>query len=73
MKFSKYQIEQREQLEKRAAQLYQAGLTMREVGLKIGKSRTYVWWAVHKYLPDAFVDNSLDKEKQIDYHNSIEK
>ena len=54
MKKSKYQLKQETDLEKMAIQLYKQGLTMREVGDKVNKSRTWVWRRVQEKLPTAF-------------------
>lgn len=61
MKRSKYQLKSEVDLEKKTIALYKTGLTMREVGEKVGKSRSYVWRIVNKYLPKAFDVTSLDK------------
>lgn len=58
MKKSIYQLNNEADVEKMAVQLYKQGLTMREVGDKIGKSRTYVWRIVNEKLPTAF---AIDK------------
>ncbi len=46
MKFSKYQSKQRNALKKKAIKLYKQGLTLRQVGPIVGKSRHWVWRAV---------------------------
>lgn len=62
MKKSKYQLSSEISLEKKAIQLYKQGLTMREVGAKLNKSRTWVWRIVNEKLPQAFaVDKVVDK------------
>jgi predicted DNA-binding transcriptional regulator AlpA len=54
MKKSKYQLSLETDLSKKAIELYKQGLTMREVGDKLGRSRTWVWRLVQKQLPKAF-------------------
>lgn len=58
MKRSKYQIRNEQNLGKTAIQLYKQGFTMREVGKKVNRSRTWVWKIVNEKLPAAFL---LDK------------
>jgi transposase-like protein len=53
MKFSKYQIKQRNALKTKAIKLYKQGLTLRQVAPIIGKSSQWVWRAVKET-----VDNS---------------
>jgi len=59
MKKSKYQIEIEKNTEKRAIALYKSGLTMREVGEKINRSRQWVCNIVNEKLPSAF---KIDKD-----------
>ena len=40
---SQYQLKKEKEIEKKTISLYKQGLTMREVGKIIGKSRTFVW------------------------------
>jgi len=63
MKRSKYQMLLQPNLTKQAVKLYKQGLTMREVGSKLGKSRTWVWRIIQKELPQAFSVTNIDKAK----------
>lgn len=48
MKLSPYRQKIIDEKKRKAIKLYKQGLTMREVGKSLGKSRTWVWDAVKK-------------------------
>ena len=48
MKFSKYQQKKRTEEKKKACSLYKTGMTMRQVGEKVGKSHMWVFRTIHE-------------------------
>ena len=60
-KYGKFQKKKLEREEIKAVEFYKQGFTYREVGKMVGKSYTWVYFAVKKHLS---TDTKLDKEKQ---------
>ena len=57
-KISVYKKELLEKKKKKAIELYKQGLTMREVGKLVGKSRTWVW----EIFQELSTSNESDKD-----------
>lgn len=56
MKRSKYQLKKEKDLVKKTVQLYQQGMTYRQIEPIIGRSRQWISATIKVHLPEAFTE-----------------